>query len=53
MFEILFENKSGVREYVHQNSWGISTRTIGITVMVHGDNQGMCFALAEYLTRYL
>ncbi|KAG5219842.1 prolyl-tRNA synthetase [Salix suchowensis] len=27
--------------YVWQNSWGLSTRTIGVMVMVHGDNQGL------------
>ncbi|CAE6416686.1 unnamed protein product [Rhizoctonia solani] len=29
------------KAYVWQNSWGLSTRTIGVTVMVHGDNQGL------------
>ena len=27
--------------YVWQNSWGLSTRTIGVMVMTHGDNQGL------------
>ncbi|KDQ10336.1 hypothetical protein BOTBODRAFT_36241 [Botryobasidium botryosum FD-172 SS1] len=27
--------------HVWQNSWGLSTRTIGVMVMVHGDNQGL------------
>jgi hypothetical protein len=27
--------------YVWQNSWGLSTRTIGVMVMIHGDNQGL------------
>jgi prolyl-tRNA synthetase len=27
--------------HVWQNSWGLSTRTIGIMVMVHGDNRGL------------
>src|SRR6266478_6335011 len=27
--------------FVWQNSWGLSTRTIGVMVMVHGDNQGL------------
>ena len=26
---------------VHQNSWGITTRTIGVMVMVHGDDKGV------------
>lgn len=27
--------------YVWQNSWGLSTRTIGVMVMVHGDDKGL------------
>lgn len=27
--------------HVWQNSWGISTRTIGVMVMVHGDDKGL------------
>lgn len=41
MFEILFENENGEKEYVHQNSWGLTTRTLGVMIMVHGDNQGL------------
>lgn len=29
------------RIHVWQNSWGLSTRTIGVMVMVHGDNKGL------------
>lgn len=29
------------KAFVWQNSWGLSTRTIGVMVMVHGDNQGL------------
>lgn len=29
------------RLYVWQNSWGLSTRTIGVMVMVHGDDKGL------------
>lgn len=29
------------RLHVWQNSWGLSTRTIGVMVMVHGDNKGL------------
>ncbi|KDN36289.1 putative proline-tRNA ligase [Tilletiaria anomala UBC 951] len=50
MFDISVEDpradasKRGTREgraYVWQNSWGLSTRTIGVMVMVHGDNKGL------------
>ena len=26
---------------MYQNSWGITTRTIGVMCMVHGDNTGL------------
>jgi len=42
MFDITFENpETGEKEFVYQNSWGITTRTIGVLVMVHGDNKGI------------
>jgi len=42
MFDITFESpETGEKEFVWQNSWGITTRTIGVLVMVHGDNNGL------------
>lgn len=43
MFEITFEDpkKPGEKELAYQNSWGITTRTIGVLTMVHGDNMGL------------
>ena len=45
MFNIFVEDPSDPtkqrKAYVWQNSWGLSTRTIGVMVMVHGDNQGL------------
>lgn len=43
MFNISFENpeKTGQKEFAYQNSWGLSTRSIGAMVMVHGDNNGL------------
>jgi len=42
MFDITFESpQTGEKEFVYQNSWGITTRTIGVLVMVHGDNNGL------------
>ncbi|KAG6872578.1 hypothetical protein C0995_008645 [Termitomyces sp. Mi166 len=44
MFNIFVEDPNdpaGSKTYVWQNSWGLSTRTIGVMVMVHGDNQGL------------
>ncbi|KAI0734801.1 prolyl-tRNA synthetase [Fomitopsis betulina] len=43
MFNIFVEdpNDPTKKAYVWQNSWGLSTRTIGVMVMIHGDNQGL------------
>ena len=43
MFNIVFENpdKPGEQCFAHQNSWGLSTRTIGTMVMAHSDNKGL------------
>lgn len=41
MFEIYFEDESRERKMVWQNSWGLTTRSIGVMVMVHGDNKGL------------
>lgn len=42
MFGIEFEApESGQKQFVYQNSWGLTTRTIGILTMVHADNQGL------------
>lgn len=43
MFEIMFEDPENEGEhcFAYQNSWGISTRTIGVMTMIHGDNKGL------------
>uniref|UniRef100_A0A904A5I6 Bifunctional glutamate/proline--tRNA ligase n=1 Tax=Anopheles quadriannulatus TaxID=34691 RepID=A0A904A5I6_ANOQN len=42
MFDIVYEHpETKEKEYVFQNSWGITTRTIGVMIMVHADNQGL------------
>jgi len=47
MFNIEFEDESSKesgkkkRKHVWQNSWGLTTRTIGIMTMVHGDDKGL------------
>ena len=41
MFGIRVEDAGGSMRTVWQNSWGISTRCIGIMVMTHGDNKGL------------
>ena len=42
MFEIVFEDSATrQKKFVYQNSWGLTTRAIGVMVMVHSDNQGL------------
>ncbi|TQS76474.1 proline--tRNA ligase [Ornithinibacillus gellani] len=40
-FDITYLDKNGKQQYVHQTSWGITTRIIGALIMVHGDNRGL------------
>uniref|UniRef100_A0A0N5B072 proline--tRNA ligase n=1 Tax=Syphacia muris TaxID=451379 RepID=A0A0N5B072_9BILA len=42
MFEICYEDpENGGKLFVYQNSWGLTTRSIGAMVMIHGDNSGL------------
>ncbi|KAL1896893.1 hypothetical protein Cpir12675_002614 [Ceratocystis pirilliformis] len=43
MFDITVEdpNKQGSHLHVWQNSWGLSTRVIGVMIMIHGDDKGL------------
>jgi prolyl-tRNA synthetase len=45
MFNIVVEDPNDPsgqgKTFAWQNSWGLSTRTIGVMTMVHGDNQGL------------
>jgi len=42
MFDIVFDDpETQEKRHVFQNSWGLTTRTLGVMVMVHGDNQGL------------
>ncbi|MCI6867185.1 MAG: proline--tRNA ligase [Lachnospiraceae bacterium] len=40
-FGIQFADKDNTLKYVHQTSWGMTTRMIGAIIMVHGDNSGL------------
>lgn len=40
-FGIQYTDKENKLQYVHQTSWGMSTRIIGAVIMVHGDNSGL------------
>lgn len=40
-FDIQYTDKTGKLQYVHETSWGMSTRIIGAIIMVHGDDRGL------------
>jgi len=40
-FGIQYQTKEGKLESPYQTSWGVSTRLLGATIMVHGDDNGL------------
>lgn len=40
-FNWTVQNQKGEKVYPYQNSWALSTRSIGGLIMVHGDDQGL------------
>jgi len=40
-FNIKFVDKNEKNQYVWQNSWGFSTRSLGIMLAIHGDDKGL------------
>ncbi len=40
-FGIQYTDKDNTLQYVHQTSWGMTTRLIGAIIMVHGDDSGL------------
>lgn len=40
-FGISFKGENQENQFVWQNSWGISTRSIGIMIMMHSDDSGL------------
>jgi prolyl-tRNA synthetase len=40
-FGIQYSDENNGLSYVHQTSWGVSTRSIGAIIMVHGDDAGL------------
>ncbi|KOC60945.1 Bifunctional glutamate/proline--tRNA ligase [Habropoda laboriosa] len=43
MFNIQVEGavEGDEKTFIYQNSWGLTTRTIGVMIMVHGDDKGL------------
>ena len=40
-FDTQVLDQNSQRQYVHQTSWGVSTRMIGGVIMTHGDDKGL------------
>lgn len=40
-FNIQYADRDNQLQYVHQTSWGVSSRSIGGIIMVHGDDDGL------------
>jgi prolyl-tRNA synthetase len=40
-FEIAFQDTDGERRHAWTTSWGLSTRTVGALILVHGDDAGL------------
>jgi len=41
VFDIRFQDRDKLLQYVWQTSWGMTTRLIGAVIMVHGDDSGL------------
>ena len=41
VFDIKFLDNNEKESFVYQNSWGYSTRSIGMMIMMHSDNKGL------------
>lgn len=40
-FDVRFQTVDGEHAFVHNTSWGVSTRLIGALIMMHGDDTGL------------
>jgi prolyl-tRNA synthetase len=40
-FDTTYLDETNTQRYVHQTSWGVSTRLVGAVVMAHGDAHGL------------
>lgn len=41
VFDTTFLDRDNQRRFVHQSSWGVSTRLVGAVIMAHGDGNGL------------
>ena len=49
-FDIQYTDKDNKLQYVHQTSWGMSTRIIGAIIMVHGDDSVLYYHQESHQT---
>lgn len=40
-FNTRYLDENNEQQFVHQSSWGVSTRLVGAVIMVHGDDSGL------------
>ncbi len=40
-FDMKFQDAQGKNQYPHLTSWGVTTRLVGATIMMHGDEKGL------------
>ena len=40
-FDITYTDENKEKQYCWQNCWGFTTRTLGIMIILHGDNKGL------------
>ncbi len=40
-FNIKFKDKDGEEKFAWQNSWGFTTRSVGVMIMMHSDDKGL------------
>jgi len=50
IFDIKYQTQTKNTEHAWQTSWGLTTRAIGTTIMIHGDDRGHVFpsSICEY-----
>lgn len=41
VFDVQFQDEKKSRKYVWQTSWGFATRSIGVLILTHGDDNGL------------
>ncbi|MCK5117637.1 MAG: proline--tRNA ligase [Candidatus Aegiribacteria sp.] len=41
VFETMYLDSNNEQQFVHQTSWGVSTRLVGAVIMAHGDENGL------------